>query len=242
MTTRALVLVVDDETRIRRYLSEQLEKNGFDVCQAQDGEQALEVFRLSTIVPDIVLLDLMMPVMDGHETLKALREISAVPVIMLTARDYLADKKLSFEGGADDYVVKPFSIDELLLRIHALLRRTQRAGELTEETVIQNGPLKLFPRESTAFWNEERLSLTRLEYVLLEALCRKAGRILPYERLLTLGWPQDTSADVSHLRVAMARLRKKLAAAGADPQILSSYTNVGYMLGELTEYDIDYNH
>lgn len=123
MTTRPLILIADDETRIRRLTAEFLEQSGFDVCQAQDGEEALEVFRRSPVEPDLVVLDLMMPVKDGHETLAELRTFSKVPVMILTARDLLQDKTKSFNTGADDYLVKPFAFAELEVRIRALLRR-----------------------------------------------------------------------------------------------------------------------
>lgn len=110
MTDKPLILVADDETRIRRLVVESLENAGFDVCQAQDGRQAVDVFRLSPVEPDLVILDLMMPEMDGEEALKAIRKTSAVPVLILTARDFLCDKSKCFNAGADDYLVKPFSI------------------------------------------------------------------------------------------------------------------------------------
>lgn len=244
MPLRPVILIVDDETRIRRLLAEEFEKVGFDVMQAQDGEQALEMFRLASVEPDLVVLDYMMPVMDGVTTLKALRQISNVPVLMLTARDFLSDKKLAFSEGADDYLVKPFAMEELLLRVQALLRRaatsTSPLSTAAADVRIENGPLSLSPAQSSAFWRGARLPLTEREYRLLEALVKKAGSIIRYEQLLQVGWQGSTEADVSHLRVAMARLRKKLATAGANPKILSSFTHVGYLLGDLSHYDTDY--
>lgn len=240
MTTRPLILIVDDESRIRRLVSEQLERSGFDVCLAHDGQQAIELFRLGTVEPDLVILDLMMPGLDGHDTLRALRAMSDVPVMILTARDFISDKRQTFEAGADDYLVKPFSMDELILRIGALLRRTQTSHSAAPAEQLQNGPLSLIPPQSSAFWHNERLTLTKREFNLLALLFKHRGQIVAYERLLQIGWMSDEGADISHLRVAMARIRKKLSLAGANPKILSSYTNVGYMLGDLSEYDIDY--
>ncbi len=242
MPLRPLILIADDESRIRRFVAEELERVGFDVCQAQDGEQALAVFSHATIPPDVVVLDLMMPGMDGLEVLRALRKTSTVPVLMLTARDYLSDKRLAFEAGVDDYLVKPFAMEELVMRVQALLRRAaaEPQGRASESERIVNGPLTLIPAESTALWRGERLALTKLEYDLLEVLVRRPASVIAYERLLAVGWPQDTSGDTSRLRVAMTRVRKKLAAAGANPKVLSSLMNVGYILGDLSHYDEDY--
>lgn len=239
MTTRPIVLIVDDESRIRRLAGDHLEAAGFDVCQAQNGSEALEAFSLAPAEPDLVILDLMMPEMDGHETLKALRERSDVPVIVLTARDFISDKRRAFDAGADDYLAKPFSLEELEMRVRALLRRTRSAGLNRAEEVISSGPLSLKPAEAAAFWRGARVLLTEREFRLLLALAKSSGRIIRYEALLREGWNEEES-DLARLRVAFARIRKKLTDAGAHPHIISSYTNVGYMLADLEHYDEDY--
>jgi two component transcriptional regulator, winged helix family len=240
MTTRPLILIVDDETRIRRLVAAHLEKAGFDVCQAQDGAEGLEVFRRSPIEPDLVILDLMMPEMNGHETLRELRTFSDVPVLILTARDLLGDKKLGFTAGADDYLVKPFAFDELELRIRALLRRAAAAADTPGARVIVNGPLTLRSAEHDLLWKGTAVTLTEQEYRLLTALASHPGAVLRYAELIRCGWPGEEGVDVSRLRVAIARIRKKLGSVGINPMILSSFTNVGYLMGDLTDYDEEF--
>lgn len=150
MMQKPVILIADDESRIRRVICNHLLKCGFDVAQAQDGRQALDTFTLSPIKPSLVLLDLMMPRMDGLETLSAMRAIDpAVPIIVVTARGFLSDKSKAFLSGADDYLVKPFSLEELELRIRALLRRVAQTesraskGGVTAGRVIRNGDLIL---------------------------------------------------------------------------------------------------
>lgn len=240
MTTRPLILIVDDKTRIRRLVAAHLEKAGFDVCQAQDGAEGLEVFRRSPIEPDLVILDLMMPEMNGHETLRELRTFSDVPVLILTARDLLGDKKLGFTAGADDYLVKPFAFDELELRIRALLRRAAAAADTPGARVIVNGPLTLRSAEHDLLWKGTAVTLTEQEYRLLTALASHPGAVLRYAELIRCGWPGEEGVDVSRLRVAIARIRKKLGSVGINPMILSSFTNVGYLMGDLTDYDEEF--
>ena len=240
MTTRPLILIVDDKTRIRRLVAAHLEKAGFDVCQAQDGAEGLEVFRRSPIEPDLVILDLMMPEMNGHETLRELRTFSDVPVLILTARDLLGDKKLGFTAGADGYLVKPFAFDELELRIRALLRRAAAAADTPGARVIVNGPLTLRSAEHDLLWKGTAVTLTEREYRLLTALASHPGAVLRYAELIRCGWPGEEGVDVSRLRVAIARIRKKLGSVGINPMILSSFTNVGYLMGDLTDYDEEF--
>lgn len=238
MHTRPLILIADDETRVRRLVAEHLERSGFDVCQAQDGREAVEIFEVSPARPDLVILDLMMPEMDGHEALAAIRERSAVPVLILTARDFMNDKTRSFTAGADDYLVKPFAFAELELRIRALLRRSGFNSH-PHERVIANGPLQLRAAEHDLVWKGKSLALTEQEFRLLSLLAAQPGVVVRHEDLLRQGWDDD-SADQARLRVAIARIRKKLSAAGINPMIISSFTNVGYLMGDLTNYDQDF--
>lgn len=240
---RPLLLVADDETRIRRLVSEHFEAAGFDVCQAQDGRAALELFHAMPEKPDLVLLDLMMPEMDGHEALARLRAESDVPVIILTARDLFDDKRRTFTTGADDYIVKPFSLPELELRVRALLRRTsarEAARSQRADALLRNGDLVLDPGRCRVLWRGSSALLSGRELKLLTLLIERPGSIVRYGELLRAGWPEEPDADTSHLRVAAARLRKKLAGLGLNPRVLSSYTSVGYLLGDLSNYDADY--
>lgn len=240
MTIRPLILIADDETRIRRLVAEHLEKAGFDVCQAQDGREAIEVFRHSPIEPDLVILDLMMPEMDGHETLDAIRAFSDVPILILTARDLMTDKTRSFTGGADDYLVKPFAFTELELRIRALLRRSATVASTSVGRIIINGPLQLRSVEHDLYWRGTAVPLTEQEFRLLSALASHPGAVLRYAELFRQGWANNEDVDVSRLRVAIARIRKKLSSVGINPMIISSFTNVGYLMGDLTNYDEEF--
>lgn len=238
---RPLILVADDETRIRRLVAERFEAAGFDVCQAQDGRAAVELFHQMAVKPDLVLLDLMMPEMDGHEALSRLREISDVPVIILTARDAFEDKAKTFTCGADDYLTKPFSFPELELRVRALLRRTKgKALPNQAAPTLRNGDLILDAGHMRAQWRGVDAQLSDREYRLLSLLVSRPGEIIRYAELLRAGWPTDLDADTANLRVAMARIRKKLTQLGLTPRILASYTNVGYFMGDLSDYDRDY--
>lgn len=241
MTTKPLILVADDETRIRRLVSESLEQAGLDVCQAQDGREALDIFRLSPIEPDLVILDLMMPDMDGEETLQVIRTLSDVPILILTARDFLADKSKCFKAGADDYLIKPFSVEELTLRVQALLRRSmQISTQSPRGSTVTNGPLTLRTDEHDVLWRGMTVTVTDREFRLLETFARHPGAVIRYEELIRIGWGLDGNAELSHLRVAITRIRKKLESLGINPTILSSFTNVGYLMGDLSHYDEDY--
>ena len=229
---RPLILIADDESKIRRLVSASLEMAGFDVCTAADGEEALETFERLAEKPDLIVLDLMMPGLDGLEVLEKLRQKSAVPVIMLTAKDAAADKMTAFRLGTDDYLTKPFLLEELEARIHAVLRRTGRAagsggllvGAAADE--MRNGPLRLVASKRAAFWRDRPLRLPETEFRLLAAFMRRPGAVMTHEELL---------------RVAVARLRKRLGEQGVEPAVLSSWSGVGYMLGDLSDFadDVD---
>lgn len=190
------------------------------------------------VEPDLVVLDLMMPVKDGHETLAELRTFSKVPVMILTARDLLQDKTKSFNTGADDYLVKPFAFAELEVRIRALLRRAS-GSDMRVSKVVANGPLELRTAEHDLFWRGRSVPLTEQEFRILSALAKHPGAVIRYAELLRQG-RGDGEVDVARLRVAVARIRKKLSANGINPMIISSFTNVGYLMGDLTNYDEDF--
>lgn len=238
--THPLILVADDEPRIRELVAEHLRAAGFAVREACDGKAALELFHTLSVKPDLVLLDLMMPEMDGHEALARLRETTDVPVIILTARDLFDDKRRTFTTGADDYLVKPFSLPELELRIRALLRRSRHGADRCEDTRISTGDFLLDADRCRIEWRGNSTALTGRELRLLTPLASRPGSVVRYEELLRAGWPDDPYADTSHLRVAIARLRKKIAGLGLSPRVLSSYSSVGYLLGDLSNYDDDY--
>lgn len=244
---RPLILIADDESKIRRLVSASLEMTGFDVCTAADGEEALETFERLAEKPDLIVLDLMMPGLDGLEVLEKLRQKSAVPVIMLTAKDAAADKMTAFRLGTDDYLTKPFLLEELEARIHAVLRRTGRAagsggllvGAAADE--MRNGPLRLVASKRAAFWRDRPLRLPETEFRLLAAFMRRPGAVMTHEELLRVVWGNEALGEINTLRVAVARLRKRLGEQGVEPAVLSSWSGVGYMLGDLSDFadDVD---
>ncbi len=237
---RPLILIADDESKIRRLVGASLEMAGFDVCTAADGREALELFERLPEKPDLIVLDLMMPAMDGLEVLGKLREKSAVPVIMLTAKDAAADKMAAFRLGTDDYLTKPFLLEELEARIHAVIRRTGRSGAAAGGSAAsderRNGPLVLVASKRAVSWRGRPIRLAETEFRLLETLMRRPGAVLTHEELLRVVWGPQAVGELNTLRVAVARLRKKLAEQDVDPSIVSSWSGVGYMLGDLTDF------
>lgn len=234
---RPLILVADDESKIRRLIAANLETYGFDVCAAADGEQALEVFRNCHPPPDLVVLDLMMPGLDGYAVLERLRQASEVPVIVVTARGEGPDKMRGFEIGADDYLTKPFSLDELVARIRAVLRRSQRssAARPVPEEELVNGPLRLRPRSHMCWAAEQEVKLANTEFRLLATLMAQPGVVMTHEHLLRVVWGPSCIGEVQYLRVAFARIRRKLAQAGLDRGLISAYSGVGYVLRDLRD-------
>ena len=175
------ILVVDDEPPMRALLRLFLEQNGFAVSEAGDGRAALERARAEQ--PDLILLDIMMPGLDGWQVCRRLREESDVPVIMLTARDDVRDRVAGLDAGADDYLVKPFAEEELMARIRAVLRRTRQGGER-----IQAGPLQVDLRAREAYCRGGRLHLTPKEFDLLALLARHPGQVLNRDQIITRIW------------------------------------------------------
>lgn len=243
---RPLILIADDESKIRRLVGASLEMAGFDISTAADGEEALECFDRLEPKPDLVVLDLMMPGLDGLEVLAKLREKSSVPVIMLTAKDAAADKMAAFRLGTDDYLTKPFLLEELEARIHAVLRRAghlgTRHGGAREEgigaaaDVLRNGPLSVVISKRAVFWKERPIRLAETEFRLLAALMRRPGAVMTHEELLRVVWGAQAIGELNTLRVAVARLRKKLAEQDVEPSILSNWSGIGYMLGDLADF------
>ena len=227
MTDKPLILVADDETRIRRLVVESLENAGFDVCQAQDGRQAVDVFRLSPVEPDLVILDLMMPEMDGEEALKAIRKTSAVPVLILTARDFLCDKSKCFNAGADDYLVKPFSFDELLARLRVVTRK--RGGSATNVFTVADLTV------DTASHHVKRggrtISLSAKEFALLEYMIRNRGIVLSRERIENHLWNYDYSGGSNVVDVYVSYLRRKID-ADYPTKLIHTVWGVGWVLRE----------
>jgi DNA-binding response OmpR family regulator len=224
---RQRILVVDDEPAITELLQYHLERNGYQVVVAHDGREALRLARGSH--PDLVVLDLMLPELDGLDVCRELRRESTVPIIMLTARDGEVDRGVGLELGADDYVTKPFSVRELIARVKAVLRRVA-GGEGETGSELRVGQLAIDALAHQARVVDTPLALTRLEFDLLETLARHAGQALSRAQLLDQVWGYDYLGDARAVDSAIKRLRAKLQSAGGPPDIISTVRGVGYRL------------
>ncbi len=225
---QAKILVADDEAKIRDLVRMYLQAEGFAVTEAKDGRQALEFFRQTPF--DLVILDIMMPGVDGREVCREIRRKSNVPVIMLTARGEEVDRILGLELGADDYVVKPFSPRELAARVKAVLRRArppQEPPELPEE-VLEFPGLTIKPASREVFLLGEPLSLTPKEYEILHLLARSAGRVFTREQILEKVWGYDFFGEARTVDTHITRLREKMARIPAAPQYITTVWGVGY--------------
>jgi two-component system KDP operon response regulator KdpE len=219
----ARILVIDDEKQIHRFLKPALEAAGYAVERADNGTEGLRL--AAARAPEVVLLDLGLPDIDGHEVLRRLREFSKVPVIVLSARDRETEKIAALDGGADDYVEKPFGVGELLARIRAALRH--RLAEQGHGTVFRAGALELdFERRAVRVAGRA-VTLSPREYALLDLLARNAGRVMTHRQLLTAVWGPAHTEDVQYLRVYVGHLRQKLDVAGG---LLTTEPGVGYRL------------
>lgn len=220
------ILVVDDEERMARFIRLNLEHDGFQVVEAYRGMQAIQALRDK--MPDLILLDVMMPDMDGFEVLETIREISLVPVIMLTAKGEEDDRVRGLELGADDYVTKPFSPRELVSRVRAVLRRTE-SGSNTEDGVIEvDEHLKLdFGRREIKL-DGEPVKLRPTEYRLLYHLVQNAGWVLTYDQILSKVWGYEYRDEPHYVRLYVNYLRQKLEKDPANPKYILTERGVGY--------------
>lgn len=226
--SKSLILAVDDDPKILRLLRIELTAQGFQVLTAERGPEALEVIERQR--PDLVVLDLIMPGMDGLEVLKRIREKSGVPVIILTAKGTDTDKITGLELGADDYVPKPFNPEELTARVRAVLRRSQaREGDVAGNRLVC-GNIVIDLARRTVQVNGKSVVLSRTEWQLLQQLCANAGRVMLHEDLLTRTWGPEYRDDVQYLRVWISRLRQKLEENPAEPKYIRTVQGIGYIL------------
>jgi DNA-binding response OmpR family regulator len=226
--TSLLVLVVDDEPAMVGAISALVGRAGHRVVTAYDGNTALRRFEEER--PDLVLLDLAMPGLDGVEVCRAIRRISQTPIIVLTGESDERAKVEALDTGADDYVVKPFGKQELLARIRAVIRRHGTDSEPRGAGELHWGPITLDRGRHTASVHDNPLVLTRTEYSLLATLVAASGRVVSHTSLLNAGWPGEPNPDTQWLKPHLARLRSKLEEAGAP--VPSSVRGVGYRLGD----------
>jgi DNA-binding response OmpR family regulator len=222
------ILIVDDEPRYLRLLEANLRTEGYEVSSAQDGVQALDVFSSQPI--DLVLLDIMMPRMDGFSVCQRLREFSDVPIIILTAKGEEQDRVRGLDLGADDYLVKPFSATELLARVRAVLRRSQMPTETGQTRFFTHGDLKIDYARAEVWRAEQPISLSATEYRLLLQFTHNVGNILTSEDLLTGVWGPEYKAEKEILWVSIARLRQKLEEDPHSPFHIVTRSGLGYLM------------
>ncbi len=224
------ILVVDDEKLLVKGIKFNLENEGYTVDACYDGESAVQLAASGDY--SLIILDLMMPGLDGLEACQKIRGFSTVPIIMLTARSEDADKLLGFESGADDYVTKPFNILELKARIRALLRRASMPAAGPSASVLEKGGLEIDTEKRTARKNGAHVELTAREFDLIELFIRNPGKVYSRDNLLDLVWGYDYQGDARTVDVHIRRLREKLEDRPASPKLIITKWGVGYYFAE----------
>ncbi len=219
------ILFVEDDSDIREIVAHGLENAGFEVVAEGDGRQALVWFRREPF--DVVILDIMLPSLNGLEICRRIRTESPVPIVMLTARTDTTDVIAGLEAGADDYVTKPFEIDELIARLRAVLRRTER---LEGVDYVDVGDLRIDQGAFKAFRNGAEVNLTTTEFKLLNEFARSAGRVMSREVLLETVWGYEYLGDSRIVDMAVKRLRSKIEADPSNPRLIQTVRGVGYRL------------
>jgi two-component system KDP operon response regulator KdpE len=225
---RALILLIEDEPQLRRFLRITLEGHGYQFIEATIGQEGL--LQTATRNPDVVLLDLGLPDIDGLEVTKRLREWSAVPIIVISAREQEEDKIKALDAGADDYLTKPFSAAELLARIRVALRHKAMQQSGSTESVFVLDSLRVDLAKRQVFLDDRELHLTPIEYRLLTALVRNAGKVMTHTQLLKEVWGPAYASQTHYLRIYMGQLRHKLEADPARPRFFINEPGVGYRL------------
>jgi two-component system KDP operon response regulator KdpE len=222
------VLVVDDEEQIQRFLGPALNAAGYDVLHAASGREALRI--IATAAPDVVVLDLGLPDMDGKETLREARRYYSAPILVLSARDREAEKIAALDLGADDYIEKPFAIGELLARLRAALRH--HAGRASAATKIEIDGLLVDMEKRRVMKNGALIKLTPREYDVLTVLARHAGRVVTHGQILTSVWGPAHKDDTQYLRVFIGQLRAKIESDPSAPKIILTESGIGYRFSD----------
>jgi len=220
------ILVVDDELSIIKFLRANLESKGYEVLVAMNGAEALHIFEME--LPDLVLLDIMMPKMDGFEVCRRLREWSQVPIIMLSARGDVSDKVKCLDLGADDYITKPFGAGELIARVRAVLRRTKEGAAKPTQPLFSNRELEVnFAQRKVTITGKE-VKLTPTEYSLLQEFVLNAGKVLTHSHLLNKIWGPEYRDEREYLHVFIPRLRAKIETDPTNPKYIITVSGIGY--------------
>jgi len=233
MARKATILVVDDEPHVVRLVKANLEPSGYKILTATDGEQALQVVQDGS--PDLVILDIMLPKMDGYEVCRRIRDFSPVPVVMLTARSTEVDLVHGFDVGADDYVTKPFAANELLVRVRAVLRRSKWPEEVLSRHGFKAGPIEIDFAGHKVTVDGQPVKLSPTEYRLLAYLASNAGRVILHRELLRAVWGPEYGEESEYLRVYVRYLRQKLEPDPANPRYLLTQPGAGYVFHQPEE-------
>ncbi len=234
MTDKKTILVVDDEPRYVRLVEVNLLSESYAVQTASNGQQAVESVAASQ--PDLILLDVMMPIMDGFTACERIREFSNVPIIVVTAKGEERDRVRGLDAGADDYIVKPFSAQELLARVRAVLRRAERStGETFHEPIFRHHELQIDLARALVTCAGREVSLTATEYRVLQTLASAAGRVLTPEDLLTTVWGPEYRDDKEILWVCLSRLRQKIEPDPKNPIHIVTRQGIGYLIPPAAE-------
>jgi DNA-binding response OmpR family regulator len=231
---KTTILTADDDPQLLRLMTRNLQFEGYDVLPVNDGQQALEEIERET--PDLVLLDVMMPKMDGFTVCHRVREFSSVPIIIVTARGQDQDKVRGLDLGADDYLTKPFSVDELLARVRAVLRRSQFSSKETAlglQATSSTGDLTIDYGQHLVKKAGEEIQLTPIEYSIIAYLAQNAGRIVTQDLLLEHVWGAEYLGESHMLQVNINRLRRKLEADPSQPRYILTKSGIGYSLASL---------
>jgi len=224
MANKTGVLVVDDEPKIRMFIRANLEARGYEVCLAQDGTEAVEM--AARVLPDVIILDVNMPKMDGIEACRRIREWSETPIIILSVREEEKDKVRALDEGADDYVTKPFGVGELLARIRAALRHTKKTA--VDSPVLTIGPLEVDLSSQLVRLRGQVLRLTRTEYRLLAYLVSNLGKALTHRDLLHNVWGPEYGEETEYVRTFITQLRRKIEDDPSNPRFIVTEPRVGY--------------
>ena len=222
------ILVVEDDKPVRTLITTTLKANGYRFIEALTGEEA--ILQTTSHNPDVILLDLGLPDMDGVEIIRKVRSWSNVPIIVISARSEDSDKIGALDSGADDYLTKPFSVEELLARLRVTQRRLAMLGAEHADTVFVNGSLRIDYAAGCAYLDENELHLTPIEYRLLCLLAQNVGKVLTHTYITQKIWGNSWENDIASLRVFMATLRKKLESAPDSPQYIQTHIGVGYRM------------
>ena len=224
------IVVADDERSILKLVTARLKVDGYDVHMGMNGEEALGL--VEQYNPDLLVLDVKMPYMDGLEVCRRVREWSKVPIIMLSAVEDVSCKVEAFKRGADDYMTKPFHVDEFLVRVWRNLRRAEDRPAQAQQSVVQYGPLNInFSRRQVSL-GEAEIRLTPTEYSILEQLVQNAGKVLTHQMLLHRVWGPEYSEENEYLRVYIGRLRRKLDTGADGPKFIVTEQGIGYRFND----------